>query len=246
MKKLAFIFALMLLAITCDKKEESADVDYDVSGEVVDVVTGKGIPNIGVYVEMLVAQCLNCPLYYVVKDSSVTDDNGQFELKYQSSGTEWIKISTIPSRYQQGARVNGALYYCIALHDFILEVVGYTINQDGEFCRIEFMPDAYVRIIKPVVPAEWEQDTLELTTKNICVFDHCDGRSCYEGISSTEAFSLNDTLTWNKIKKPHFIDLGNTVHFSYKIRNGLVIKKSGDFSVDCALGDTTDIVLPLF
>ncbi len=39
--------------------------------------------------------------------------------------------------------------------------------------------------------------------------------------------------------------LGDLVHLSYTIRNG-VVKKTGDFSIECILGDTTNIQLPLF
>lgn len=245
MKNLIIMLVLAVAIGGCRKSK--ADLDYDITGQVVNIVSGKPISNIRVVLTRTTVECLFCNIETEVLDSTVTDANGHFALDYplkEGAGSYNFKLRVaIPPGFQFGVRMEGLDVPLGCLFS------GVDASKDGNFYPIALMPIPYIKIVKPVVPAGWESDTLELSSSNLCFsYDPCYFSDTYFlscMAFDSKIFALKDVSAWRDLEYPRQLDVGNKIRFSYTIRNRTV-KKSGSFEAVCAFGDTTSFVLPLF
>lgn len=152
-----------------------------------------------------------------------------------------LRMDSVPPGYQPGARINGKLCRVMAKERILQEEA---FLKDNGVYLVELMPYTKARLLKPVIPEGWAQDTLVLEVKNL-VEDPDNKGWEIASLGSSFEFRMYNSYHWQNLAKVRYLNLGDQLDFTYTIKNG-VVKKNGTFSVQCAMGDTTDIVLPLW
>ena len=247
MKKIALLFFLAFFMSTCQKDSDTnpppppPDVKYIINGMVVDILTQKPVSGVAIYVNRTWWEGLT--EHFVETGRSVTDSAGKFEIvRLLDCGHCILKVSDIPSEYQGTLYINGVRETSAGWHGIWDNFFGYEIAIDSYY-KIELIPDTYAKIVKPVLEPGWEHDTLELSTENMCLPGDCFSGYFECSLSGRMTFPINDLQAWDNLAEPRYV-IGKHVDISYKIKN-VVVKKSGSFTVECAIGDTTAIELPL-
>lgn len=249
MKSAKLLLVLLLWISACNKDNDEPgsvpDRTINISGQMVDAKTQTPIGNWRIRAEALQ---INSSWEYVYEalDYVNTTQDGRFELAFPLDYDIMLdyinlRLDSVPPGYQPGARINGKLCRVLA-KEWILREEAFL--KDNGVYLVELFPFTKARLLKPVIPAGYAQDTLVLDVENL-VEDPSNKGWELASLGSSFEFRMYNSYQWQNLAKVRYLNLGDQLDFTYTIKNG-VVKKTGAFSVQCAMGDTTDIVLPLW
>jgi len=239
MKKLYLLLGVLLAMGSCIQEKDP--VYIEITGMVTNAKDNVSVEDITLSINHY--KFLESWWGYRRLDWDKTNAKGEFRLSfYQSndflSAKPELNIDEIPSKYQQGARINGKYYKLLCLGS------GYEDLEDNGNYLVELIPLTKAYFVQPTIPAGWENDTLMLKVSNLILDTNSKGVPC--GTDSVDfTLRLNNQEEWLNLQKARNLHLGDVLTIKYTIKNGTV-KKSGIFDKSCAIGDTTAVELPLF
>ncbi len=242
MKRIGFLLILALLLGTCTKEPPRKPV---ITGRVVDIVTQKGIAGIEVNVVDFWTDGWN---YSVpITGTTTTDSMGNFVVNYtvkDDYDDRILKLDHLPPGYQVGARINGTDETCI-YYDLEWDTSsGYRVEDEGSY-KVELMPvNTFAYIVKPVVPAAWQTDSISINTSewDNPLYAPPFISSCHH-FSQTIKFAINDNAKWEMLGKPNRLIIGDKVRIEYKVFNGNITRVHQNQFFQCHFNDTTAMVL---
>jgi hypothetical protein len=140
MKKLMVVLAVLLLSISCNKKDEP-DYYYKISGQVLDKDTGAPIAQAGFYVRNYYLDA-NWEMQSNILAQDSTDVNGRFEIAYafrKDYDTHVLMVSKLPDAYTNCLMFINGSQFDLTYHagEPWLYQSGYKVG-DGGFYQIEF------------------------------------------------------------------------------------------------------------
>jgi hypothetical protein len=250
MKHLLFIVLVSYFIIGCSKSDpvdkNNNDILIFLSGRIVDAKSQAPIQGTSIRAEQFGIAFPSGEYYYSSLSKNTTDEYGRFNLSFEASSYSTmdyinLRMDSVPDGYQLGARINGQ--YCRVLaKEWFRSEEAFLVS--GQEYLVELIPLTKAFFNKPIVPTGWGNDTLDLHIENLVPSPGSLGWELANFNTQFE-FKLNNTQKWLDLKKVRNLNLGDQLDIKYVIKNGQV-KKSGNFSVICAIGDTTAVDLPLW
>lgn len=230
----------MLTFLLSCHKDENQNVDngfWKVEGNAVDVRNGEVIQGLSVYAHRVYwVGPWDDTGYWSSKtlDSTTTDENGYFSLEYLKTYNDTdlkIEPSSIPPGYQKIVQVNDT-YLCTVTTD------GININQSQY--TLKCLPRTWVKFNIATVPPVWATDTLFFRIRSL----YGDSNSLCGCGEKEFSFAIQNSSELQGFQQQAWeIGYANSVSIDYWVK-GSDIKFTNFIRIDCAWGDTTNILIP--